>query len=138
MSKNNTHLQHQQYLHEEEKPYPLYGGEEYSDLYHKFNKKDLILRDELAIARTRLAEERTQLSYIRTGLSLLLGGLFFIGYFEPGNDFYYMGYAIVIISLVFLLYGFYHHRKSMQFVNKIITAIKDAEKPYDDEKIKFQ
>lgn len=79
------------------------------------------VREELAIERTKLAEERTALSYIRTGFSLLLGGIFFIGYFLPGTLFSYAGYATVIVSLLFILYGFYHHKKSMNVINQIIA-----------------
>ena len=79
------------------------------------------VREELAIERTKLAEERTALSYIRTGFSLLLGGIFFIGYFLPGTLFSYSGYATIIVSLLFVLYGFYHHKKSMNVINQIIS-----------------
>jgi len=80
------------------------------------------IKDQLAIERTRLAEERTDLAYIRTGFSLLLGGIFFIGYFLPGTVFMYVGYATIVISLVFILYGFYHHKKSMAFLNEMLNV----------------
>ena len=97
------------------------------EFYPKKLEKNLILRDELAIERTRLAEERTQLSYIRTGISILYFGLFFIGFFEAETTVSYLGYATVIIGLLFLGYGFYHHRKSKRLVNQIIDTIKDAD-----------
>ncbi|MBU0591609.1 DUF202 domain-containing protein [Candidatus Micrarchaeota archaeon] len=102
---------------------PTYTEEGYIDPYQKFVKKDLELRDELAITRTKMAQERTQLSYIRTGISLLLGGMFFVGYFENGNIFSYVGYITVAVSLLFLVYGFYHHRKSMSFVNRVMHTL---------------
>jgi putative membrane protein len=80
------------------------------------------IKDQLAIERTRLAEERTDLAYIRTGFSLLLGGIFFIGYFLPGTIFMYVGYTTIVISLVFILYGFYHHKKSMAFLNEMLNV----------------
>ena len=72
----NIRVEQSPHVSEEEKQRTRYTEEGYIDPYQKFRKKDLVLRDELAIARTRLAEERTQLSYIRTGVSLLLGGIF--------------------------------------------------------------
>ena len=80
------------------------------------------IKDQLAIERTRLAEERTDLAYIRTGFSLLLGGIFFIGYFLPGTVFMYVGYATIFISLIFIIYGFYHHKKSMAFLNEMLNV----------------
>lgn len=81
------------------------------------------IKDQLALERTRLAEERTDLAYIRTGFSLLLGGIFFIGYFLPGTVFMYVGYATIGISLIFILYGFYHHKKSMAFLNEVMLKV---------------
>ena len=80
------------------------------------------VKDQLAIERTRLAEERTDLAYIRTGFSLLLGGIFFIGYFLPGTVFMYVGYATIFISLIFITYGFYHHKKSVAFLNEMLNV----------------
>lgn len=95
--------------------------------YEKMKKEELILRDELAIERTKLAEERTYLAYIRTGMSLILGGLFFIGYFTTGL-FHYIGYATVVISMIFLAYGFYNHRKSVDLIRKITFGVIDFRK----------
>ncbi|MFP3949539.1 MAG: DUF202 domain-containing protein [Candidatus Micrarchaeia archaeon] len=81
-------------------------------------------KERLAIERTRLAEERTDLAYIRTGFSLLLGGVFFIGYFLPGSAFMYIGYATIAVSLVFIAYGFHHHRKSTIFLNDVLSVPK--------------
>ncbi|MFH0737321.1 MAG: DUF202 domain-containing protein [Candidatus Micrarchaeota archaeon] len=86
--------------------------------YEKVEKPELILRDELAIERTKLAEERTYLAYIRTGMSMILGGMFFIGYFTEGL-FHYVGYATVLVSLVFIAYGFINHKKSMALMEKL-------------------
>lgn len=43
--------------------------------YHKFNPREFILRDWLALDRTVLANERTFLAYTRTSLTLVLAGL---------------------------------------------------------------
>jgi putative membrane protein len=99
--------------------------------YEKTGKGGLVLRDELAIQRTVLAEERTYLAYIRTGMSLILGGFFFIGYFEHGSIFSYVGYATVAISLVFIAYGFYNHKKSMALIKRITLGIFGPERKAD-------
>jgi len=90
--------------------------------YEEITKEALILRDELAIERTKLAEERTYLAYIRTGMSLMLGGFFFIGYFKEGL-FSSVGYLTILIAVIFLAYGFYNHKKSMELINKITHGV---------------
>ena len=86
-------------------------------------EKKLFLRDELAMERTRLAQERTHLAYIRTGISLMLGGIFFIGYFPPGTTFYHIGYLTTAVSVLFVVYGFYKHRKTRRFIDSVIDDI---------------
>lgn len=81
------------------------------------------LNDQLAIERTKLAEERTHLAYIRTGLSLILGGLFFVAYFEFPNVYSYAGFGSIFLGLVFLFYGFYHHKKSKEVIDGIISTM---------------
>ncbi|MFH1022578.1 MAG: DUF202 domain-containing protein [Planctomycetota bacterium] len=43
--------------------------------YERFENKDLILRDELAIDRTRLANERTLMAYLRSAVAMLIAGV---------------------------------------------------------------
>lgn len=81
---------------------------------------DISLRDKLAVERTKLAEERTYLAYIRTGMSLILGGVFFVGYFQPGTLFALMGWVTIVISVIFLVYGFYKHEKTMSLIKQIL------------------
>ena len=90
--------------------------------YEKFNKKELILRDELAIERTELAEERTYLAYIRTGMTVSMGGIFFVGYFKEGI-FSYVGYLALLVGAVFFLYGFYKHKKTMGLLKRIVGSL---------------
>ncbi len=52
--------------------------------YARFARKELILRDELAIDRTVLANERTLLAYVRTALTLIIAGVTFIHFIESG------------------------------------------------------
>ncbi len=91
--------------------------------YEKMSSEELILRDKLAIERTRLAEERTYLAYIRTGMSLALGGIFFLGYFAPGSAFYDVGLVTLAVSVLFVAYGFYHHKKSMGLIDRITFGV---------------
>ncbi len=77
------------------------------------------LTDELAVKRTELAEERTYLAYIRTGLSIILAGLFFTGYFQSGI-YNWIGILSTFIGAIFLVYGFYHHKKSKEFLRTLV------------------
>ena len=86
-------------------------------------EKKIVLRDRLAIERTKLAKERTALSYIRTGFSMLLGGMFFIGYFEHGTVFSYVGYATIVIAVCFTLFGFLQNQRSMKVINTVMGEL---------------
>ncbi len=90
--------------------------------YEKLCEKELILRDELAIERTKLAEERTYLAYIRTGMTVAMGGIFFVGYFKEG-PFSLIGYLAAFIGVVFFVYGFYKHKKTMGLIRKIVRSL---------------
>ena len=85
------------------------------------------IRDELAIERTRLAEERTHLAYIRTGITLMLGGIFFVGYFQEGSPYLYVGYATIVIAMLFEIYGFYHHKKTRRFIDTLVNELLTGE-----------
>lgn len=68
------------------------------------NKKEIILRDYLALERTRLANDRTLFSYIRTALYLVLAGLAFL----QMDDFKAIKWSAPIfflLSLVILITG---------------------------------
>lgn len=52
------------------------------NLYTRFEKTRLILRDELPIDRTLLANERTLLAYLRSGVALLIAGVTTIHFAE--------------------------------------------------------
>ena len=90
--------------------------------YEDMKKDQTILRDKLAVERTKLAQERTYMAYIRTGMTLVLGGFFFIASFTEGV-YSYVGYATTLIGAAFLLFGFYHHRKSMAILDRITLGI---------------
>jgi putative membrane protein len=90
-------------------------------------ERERTLRDELAIERTKLAQERTHLAYIRTGITLMLGGVFFIGYFPEGSVYLYVGYATIVVAVLFELYGFYHHKKTKRFVDTVVNELLTGE-----------
>jgi putative membrane protein len=52
--------------------------------YERFQREELILRDELAIDRTILANERTVLTYFCSALTLVIVGVTFLHFFEKG------------------------------------------------------
>jgi len=66
--------------------------------YERFNRGDLILRDELAIDRTILANERTLLAYVRTALAVAITGAGIIKFFvTPVSQF--LGWSIVVLAV---------------------------------------
>ncbi|MGR3809151.1 DUF202 domain-containing protein [Jiulongibacter sp. NS-SX5] len=67
-------------------------------------KKDLILRDWLAIERTKLANERTFLAYFRTAFVFLATGLTFLklDYFE---DVRWVGFIFLGLFPITLILG---------------------------------
>ncbi|MFH1520479.1 MAG: DUF202 domain-containing protein [Candidatus Micrarchaeota archaeon] len=89
--------------------------------------EDISLRDRLAVERTKLSQERTYLSYIRTGISLLLGGVFFVGYFESGTLYAWIGLITIVIAIVFLVYGFYKHEKTKKLTRGILEFVKETD-----------
>jgi uncharacterized membrane protein YidH (DUF202 family) len=90
---------------------------------YKNLESKLILRDKLAIERTMLSKERTALSYMRTGMSMILGGLFFIGYFQHGTIFSYVGYATVVVAVIFTIFGFMQNQRSMKVINTVMGEL---------------
>lgn len=67
--------------------------------YARFNNKDLILRDELAIDRTLLANERTLLSYLRAGVSLIIAGISIV-HFSERQWFMILGIACIPVGII--------------------------------------
>jgi putative membrane protein len=69
--------------------------------YDDYNKKEMVLRDFLAMDRTVFAGTRTFLGYIRVTLTLIIATLIFIrvfnGYLE--DHLFYLGFVLALISL---------------------------------------
>lgn len=67
--------------------------------YARFEKHDLILRDELAIDRTLLANERTLLAYLRSAVALVIAGVS-IMHFSEHVWFYAVGIICIPTGIV--------------------------------------
>jgi len=66
-------------------------------------------RDDLANQRTHFANERTMLAYVRTSLALLGVGILLMKY-EPTNYTMAAGIVSSLLSLVFLIIGYYRYK----------------------------
>ncbi len=73
--------------------------------YFKFDPREFILRDWLALDRTVLANERTILAYTRTALTLILAGLTLIRFFGP-DVWATMGYLSLTLGILLWVIGF--------------------------------
>ena len=78
--------------------------------YKRFQREELILRDELAIDRTILANERTVLAYFRSALTLVIVGVTFLHFFEKGI-LPYIGIVFIPCGLAVGAFGFIRYRK---------------------------
>lgn len=81
-----------------------------NNLYERFTKDELILRDELAIDRTLLANERTMLSYLRGALSLIIAGLTFVHFVEEGM-LRYLGLSLIPLGVISGAYGYSRYKQ---------------------------
>lgn len=88
--------------------------------YLRFDGKDLILRDELAIDRTLLANERTLMAYLRSGVALLIAGIT-IMHFSAEGWFWMVGLACIPTGIITAAIGVARYRK----MNGEIVAIRD-------------
>ncbi|HMP76340.1 MAG TPA: DUF202 domain-containing protein [Kiritimatiellia bacterium] len=78
--------------------------------YARFEKEDLILRDELAVDRTLLANERTLLAYLRSAVALVIAGVSIV-HFAPEGWFRVIGLLCVPTGLVSGVIGVVRFRK---------------------------
>lgn len=85
------------------------------------NKREIGLREFLAMERTTLANERTLFSYIRTSLYLILGGIGFIK-LEQFADLAWLGYTLFPVSAVIIIYGLVRY----QILQKKLTDYYDS------------
>lgn len=87
-------------------------------VYSKFSKKDLILRDHLAIDRTILANESTFLAYLRTGLSLVAGGTVILKFFEFEFSIY-IAIFLGLLGVLTLIQGYIRFIKMKSSIENI-------------------
>ena len=88
--------------------------------YARFARKELILRDELAIDRTVLANERTLLAYVRTALTLLIVGVTFIHFIESGVP-HVLGFVFVPAGLLVGAFGAWRCRRMGSAIRSLRT-----------------
>jgi putative membrane protein len=94
--------------------------------YEKFNSRDLILRDELAIDRTALANERTFLAYVRTSLAFAITGAGAIK-FLTSLAALMLGWLMLVIAVVIVAVGVWRFRR-------VSEQIARCRKPAADER----
>ncbi len=85
------------------------------------NKKEIILRDYLALERTRLANDRTLFSYIRTALYLILAGLAFMQ-MTDFKSIKWLAPLCFLISIIILILGITSYFKMRIKLKKYYTT----------------
>ncbi|MCB0464216.1 MAG: DUF202 domain-containing protein [Aequorivita sp.] len=86
----------------------------------------------LALERTKLANERTLLAYIRASLYLMLGGIAILQ-LKDFNNIHWIGYAALVISVVFIAVGFFRYILLMRRLykwNRILYLDSKTEKSH--------
>ena len=80
-------------------------------------KKELIVRDWLAIERTKLANERTFLAYFRSAFVLLASGLTLlkVSYFAEVD---YIGWVLIILAPIVLGFGLFRLIRVKKWIEK--------------------
>lgn len=97
------------------------------------NKKNLIIRDHLAVNRTALANERTFLAYVRTSIALVAGGFGLIKFIKD-LTYNLLGWFLIGLGLIVLIIGitrFLKFNKSIKSFGcaKIYNVIETKEEP---------
>lgn len=77
------------------------------------------VEDKLSEERTKLANERTLLSYIRTSLAALALGFIILRFLNKTKTDYYIGLAIILIGIFFLIIGIIQYNKEKSFIKRI-------------------
>jgi putative membrane protein len=86
--------------------------------YENFTKKELILRDHLAIDRTTMANERTILAYIRTAFAVIAAGAALIHFFED-LKIKSIGGLMIISGILIAVFGVYRFRLMQNSIRKV-------------------
>jgi putative membrane protein len=97
--------------------------------YSRFNKSQLILRDELALDRTMLANERTLLAYLRSGVALLIAGVTMMHFSQEGW-FWAAGLACIPTGILTGAIGVARYRRMRRSVSQVRRqTAEDAKQP---------
>ena len=88
--------------------------------YSRFDARDLILRDELALDRTVLANERTLMAYLRSGVALLIAGVSIMN-FSSERWFSLVGVLCIPTGIITSLIGVVRYRR----MNKKIALVRN-------------
>ena len=89
--------------------------------YEKFLKKELILRDHLAIDRTILSNEITVLSYARTSLALIAAGAAVIHFFAE-QWIKGVGVFLILVGLALAIVGYMRYRKMDRLIKRVVKT----------------
>jgi len=81
------------------------------------DKKNLILRDILAIDRTKLANQRTLLAFIGTCLHFIILGITF-SKIEVLKDYFWLSIPFVVIGFIFLIIGILTYKKNKRDIDR--------------------
>jgi putative membrane protein len=90
-------------------------------------KKDLILREYLAIERTKMANQRTLLSFLRTGLYFLVAGTT-LGQLIENSIWKFLGMPFTVIGIAITAIGLFVYLKGKRSIlesRKQIGRVKD-------------
>lgn len=94
--------------------------------YERFDRGELILRDELAIDRTILANERTLLAYLRSGVALLIAGVS-IMHFANEDWFRLVGLGCIPVGITTGIFGLIRYRKMSHSISLVRKHAKSTE-----------
>ena len=78
--------------------------------YDRFERDELILRDELALDRTRLANERTLLAWLRTAIALQAGGLAVLQFGTELASREVLGIGLLLVGATCGMFGLSRYR----------------------------
>jgi putative membrane protein len=101
--------------------------------YQRFENKELILRDELAIDRTRLANERTYLAYLRTALALGIVGGTLIHLFPDSKPMFLTGALFFVSAAVCFVVGTWKTIRITKQINFLRKRSKPTEQPLQND-----
>ena len=87
--------------------------------YYANDSEKMILRDYLAKDRTKLAMERTFLAYVRTALGFFSAGIACIKFIYDNRVIYIIGFILLILSPIILVYGIISYIKGKKSIDKL-------------------